>query len=155
MSLLGEAVKIRREELGLDQLELGHRVGVGQQTVSSATEWRRGSVARPRWPWREPPDTPSPAAAEPRHEPTCACGSASLVLLDLADRSAAAQTVDLAAVGRAPDARVRGAGRLDTVSQTVLHCTRDVTAVAVEALPELVERCARQRLAAICGNAAI
>ncbi len=40
MSLLGEAVKIRREELGLDQLELGRRVGVGQQTVS---RWETGA----------------------------------------------------------------------------------------------------------------
>jgi transcriptional regulator with XRE-family HTH domain len=39
MSLIGETVKIRREELGLDQLELGQRVGVGQQTVS---RWERG-----------------------------------------------------------------------------------------------------------------
>lgn len=41
MSLLGEAVKIRREELGLDQLELGRRVGVGQQTVS---RWETGAA---------------------------------------------------------------------------------------------------------------
>lgn len=39
MSLIGETVKIRREELGLDQLELGRRVGVGQQTVS---RWETG-----------------------------------------------------------------------------------------------------------------
>jgi transcriptional regulator with XRE-family HTH domain len=39
MSLLGETVKIRREELRLDQLELGRRVGVGQQTVS---RWETG-----------------------------------------------------------------------------------------------------------------
>ncbi len=41
MSLFGEAVKIRREELGLDQLELGRRVGVGQQTVS---RWETGAA---------------------------------------------------------------------------------------------------------------
>jgi transcriptional regulator with XRE-family HTH domain len=39
MSLIGETVKIRREELRLDQLELGRRVGVGQQTIS---RWERG-----------------------------------------------------------------------------------------------------------------
>lgn len=39
MSLIGETIKIRREELGLDQLELGRRVGVGQQTVS---RWETG-----------------------------------------------------------------------------------------------------------------
>lgn len=39
MSLLGETVKIRREELRLDQLELGRQVGVGQQTVS---RWETG-----------------------------------------------------------------------------------------------------------------
>ena len=45
MSLFGEAVKIRREELGLDQAELGSRVGVGQQTVS---RWETGlAVPRP------------------------------------------------------------------------------------------------------------
>ena len=41
MSLIGEAVKIRREELRLDQLELGRRVGVGQQTVS---RWETGQA---------------------------------------------------------------------------------------------------------------
>ncbi len=41
MSLIGETVKIRREELGLDQLELGRRVGVGQQTVS---RWETGAA---------------------------------------------------------------------------------------------------------------
>lgn len=41
MSLLGETVKIRREELRLDQLELGRRVGVGQQTVS---RWETGAA---------------------------------------------------------------------------------------------------------------
>ncbi len=45
MSVIGEAVKIRREELGLDQLELGRRVGVGQQTVS---RWETGrAVPKP------------------------------------------------------------------------------------------------------------
>ena len=45
MSLIGETVKIRREELGLDQLELGRRVGVGQQTVS---RWETGrAVPKP------------------------------------------------------------------------------------------------------------
>jgi transcriptional regulator with XRE-family HTH domain len=41
VSLIGETVKIRREELGLDQLELGRRVGVGQQTVS---RWETGAA---------------------------------------------------------------------------------------------------------------
>ena len=41
MSLIGETIKIRREELGLDQLELGRRVGVGQQTVS---RWETGTA---------------------------------------------------------------------------------------------------------------
>lgn len=45
VSLIGEAVKIRREELRLDQVELGRRVGVGQQTVS---RWETGqAVPRP------------------------------------------------------------------------------------------------------------
>ena len=45
MSLLGETVKIRRGELGWDQLELGRRVGVGQQTVS---RWELGlAVPKP------------------------------------------------------------------------------------------------------------
>lgn len=45
MSLIAETVKIRREELGLDQAELGRRVGVGQQTVS---RWESGrAVPRP------------------------------------------------------------------------------------------------------------
>lgn len=45
MSLIGETVKIRREELGLDQLELGRRVGVGQQTIS---RWETGrAVPKP------------------------------------------------------------------------------------------------------------
>jgi transcriptional regulator with XRE-family HTH domain len=44
VSLIGETVKIRREELGLDQLQLGQRVGVGQQTVS---RWETG-VAVPK-----------------------------------------------------------------------------------------------------------
>jgi transcriptional regulator with XRE-family HTH domain len=45
MSLIGETVKIRREELGLDQLELGRLVGVGQQTVS---RWENGlAVPKP------------------------------------------------------------------------------------------------------------
>lgn len=47
MALLGETVKIRREELGLDQLELGRQVGVGQQTVS---RWETGaSVPKADW----------------------------------------------------------------------------------------------------------
>ena len=41
MSLIGETIKVRREELGLDQLELGRRVGVGQQTVS---RWETGAA---------------------------------------------------------------------------------------------------------------
>lgn len=41
VSLIGETVKIRREELGLEQLELGRRVGVGQQTVS---RWETGQA---------------------------------------------------------------------------------------------------------------
>ena len=41
MSLIGESIKIRREELGLDQLELGRLVGVGQQTVS---RWETGAA---------------------------------------------------------------------------------------------------------------
>lgn len=41
MSLIGETIKIRREELGLDQLELGRQVGVGQQTVS---RWETGAA---------------------------------------------------------------------------------------------------------------
>ncbi|NHC15658.1 helix-turn-helix transcriptional regulator [Motilibacter deserti] len=44
MSLIGEAVKIRREELGWGQEELARRVGVGQQTVS---RWEHG-LAGPR-----------------------------------------------------------------------------------------------------------
>lgn len=45
MSLIGETVKIRREELGLDQLELGRLVGVGQQTIS---RWETGlAVPKP------------------------------------------------------------------------------------------------------------
>lgn len=45
MSLIGETVKVRREELGLEQAELGRRVGVGQQTVS---RWETGrSVPKP------------------------------------------------------------------------------------------------------------
>src|SRR3954447_21994920 len=39
VSLLGEAVKIRREELRWGQEELARKVGVGQQTVS---RWERG-----------------------------------------------------------------------------------------------------------------
>jgi hypothetical protein len=78
-----------------------------------------------------------------------------LTPLDVAGRSAAAQTVDLAAVAERLMREFEGRVSLDTVSQTVLDCTRDVTAVAVEALPELVERCARQRLTDwLRGNAA-
>ncbi len=66
--------------------------------------------------------------------------------LGVADRSAAAQTVDLAAVAERLMREFERRVSLDTVSQTALDCIRDVTAVAVKALPELVERCARQRL---------
>jgi transcriptional regulator with XRE-family HTH domain len=38
--LLSEAIRLRREELGLDQSELAERLGVGQQTVS---RWETGS----------------------------------------------------------------------------------------------------------------
>ena len=41
MSLIGETVKVRREELGLDQAELAGRVGVGQQTIS---RWETGQA---------------------------------------------------------------------------------------------------------------
>lgn len=44
MSLLGETVKIRREELSLGQGELAALVGVSQQTVS---RWEQG-LALPR-----------------------------------------------------------------------------------------------------------
>lgn len=44
MSLLGETVKIRREELGFDQGELAAKLGVSQQTVS---RWEKG-LALPR-----------------------------------------------------------------------------------------------------------
>jgi transcriptional regulator with XRE-family HTH domain len=45
MSLFGEAVKVRREELALDQAQLGRLVGVGQQTVS---RWELGlAVPKP------------------------------------------------------------------------------------------------------------
>ena len=40
MSLLSEAIRLRREELGLDQSELAERLGVGQQTVS---RWETGA----------------------------------------------------------------------------------------------------------------
>jgi hypothetical protein len=66
--------------------------------------------------------------------------------LELADRSAAAQTVDLAAVAERLMREFEGQVSLNRVTRVVLDCTRDVTAVRVEALPELVERCARQRL---------
>lgn len=39
MSLLGETVKIRREELGLDQATVAQEIGVSQQTVS---RWEKG-----------------------------------------------------------------------------------------------------------------
>ena len=46
MALLGEALKIRREELGMDQAELAAAVGTTQQTVS---RWERGlSLPRPK-----------------------------------------------------------------------------------------------------------
>lgn len=44
MSLLGETVRLRREELGFDQAELAGKLGVSQQTVS---RWERG-LALPR-----------------------------------------------------------------------------------------------------------
>ncbi len=44
MSLLGETLKIRREELGLGQEDLAERIGVSQQTVS---RWEKG-LALPR-----------------------------------------------------------------------------------------------------------
>jgi transcriptional regulator with XRE-family HTH domain len=40
VALLSEAIRLRREELGLDQSELAERLGVGQQTVS---RWETGS----------------------------------------------------------------------------------------------------------------
>ena len=43
---------------------------------------------------------------------------------------------------------------LDVVSRVVRDCVRDLAAVPVEALPELVERCARQRLTERAGGAA-
>ena len=46
MSLLGETIKIRREERGFDQEELAGKVGVSQQTVS---RWEKGqAVPRPQ-----------------------------------------------------------------------------------------------------------
>lgn len=39
MPLLSEAIRLRREELGLDQSELAQRLGVGQQTIS---RWETG-----------------------------------------------------------------------------------------------------------------
>lgn len=46
------------------------------------------------------------------------------------------------------------AGEVDvpTVRRVVRACAADITAVPVPALPELVERCARQRLAALLGR---
>lgn len=46
------------------------------------------------------------------------------------------------------------AGEVDvpTVRRVVSECVADITAVPVPALPELVERCARQRLAALLGH---
>ncbi|MCW2666630.1 MAG: hypothetical protein JWN57_1592 [Frankiales bacterium] len=44
MSLLGEAVRARREQRGVDQAQLAGTLGVSQQTVS---RWERG-LARPR-----------------------------------------------------------------------------------------------------------
>lgn len=46
MSLLGETLKIRREECGLGQGELAAQLGVRQQTIS---RWERGlALPRPR-----------------------------------------------------------------------------------------------------------
>lgn len=45
MSLLGEALRFRREELGLDQGQVARRLQVSQQTVS---RWEKGlAVPRP------------------------------------------------------------------------------------------------------------
>jgi HTH-type transcriptional regulator, cell division transcriptional repressor len=44
VSLLGEALKVRREELGLGQEHVADRLGVSQQTVS---RWEKG-LALPR-----------------------------------------------------------------------------------------------------------
>lgn len=44
MSLLGETLKIRREELGLGQDDLAEKIGVSQQTIS---RWEKG-LALPR-----------------------------------------------------------------------------------------------------------
>ena len=41
MSLLGETLKIRREELGLGQEQVAEQVGVSQQTVS---RWEHGTA---------------------------------------------------------------------------------------------------------------
>jgi transcriptional regulator with XRE-family HTH domain len=41
VSLLGETLKIRREELGLGQEQLADRLGVSQQTVS---RWEHGTA---------------------------------------------------------------------------------------------------------------
>jgi len=44
VALLNEAIRLRREELGLDQSELAARLGVGQQSIS---RWETG-VGKPR-----------------------------------------------------------------------------------------------------------
>ncbi len=46
MSVFGDFVKLRREELGLDQVDLARRLGVNQQTVS---KWEQAkAVPRPQ-----------------------------------------------------------------------------------------------------------
>jgi hypothetical protein len=54
--------------------------------------------------------------------------------------------VDVAAVAERLMLELEGQVNLAAISRVVLGCIRDLTAVPDEALPELVERCARQRL---------